>query len=271
MKSFNVFGVVRVLAFAGLGLLTSYASAEALQTKQLKEVPGKVLYAGNSFFYYNNSMHGHIREMVIEGMRGHKYNGVSVTISGSGLDWHDMASYFRPDGIGRYSFTAKNEVVFNPPTGKVFDVAVMMDCSQCPIHDQLKVTFAEYAKKHVETVRKNNAEPVFFMSWAYQDKPEMTQQLADAYTKMANTHKAMVIPAGLAFAKSIALKPEINLYASDKRHPSLAGTYLAGLVTYGALFKVSPVGLKYNAGLPPEVAQHLQNVAQDTLKTYLGR
>ncbi len=82
MKSFNVFGVVRVLAFAGLGLLTSYVSAEALQTKQLKEVPGKVLYAGNSFFYYNNSMHGHIREMVIEGMKGHKYNGVSVTISG---------------------------------------------------------------------------------------------------------------------------------------------------------------------------------------------
>jgi hypothetical protein len=81
----------------------------------------------------------------------------------------------------------------------------------------------------------------------------------------------MVIPAGLAFAKSIALKPEINLYASNKRHPSLAGTYLAGLVTYGALFKVSPVGLKYSAGLPADVAAHLQNVAQDTLKTYLGR
>ena len=50
MKSFNVFGVVRAIVFAGLGLLTSYASAETLQTKQLKEVPGKVLYAGNSFF-----------------------------------------------------------------------------------------------------------------------------------------------------------------------------------------------------------------------------
>ena len=268
MKSFSVIKAVVALAF---GLLASVGFAENLQTKQLKEVPGKVIYIGNSFFYYNNSMHGHIREMVLEGMKGHKYNGVSVTISGSGLDWHDVASYFRPDGIGRYSFTAKNEVVFNPPTGKVFDVAVMMDCSQCPIHDQLKVTFAEYAKKHVETVRKNQAEPVFFMSWAYQDKPEMTQQLADAYTKMGNTHKAMVIPAGLAFARSIAQRPDINLYAPDKRHPSLAGTYLAGLVTYGALFKVSPVGLKYSAGLPSDVAEHLQKVAQDTLKSYMGR
>ena len=268
MKSFSVIKAVVALAF---GLLASVGFAENLQTKQLKEVPGKVIYIGNSFFYYNNSMHGHIREMVLEGMKGHKYNGVSVTISGSGLDWHDVASYFRPDGIGRYSFTAKNEVVFNPPTGKVFDVAVMMDCSQCPIHDQLKVTFAEYAKKHVETVRRNQAEPVFFMSWAYQDKPEMTQQLADAYTKMGNTHKAMVIPAGLAFARSISQRPDINLYAPDKRHPSLAGTYLAGLVTYGALFKVSPVGLKYSAGLPSDVAEHLQKVAQDTLKSYMGR
>jgi hypothetical protein len=111
MKSFNIFRLVRALAFTSLGLASAFASAETLQTKQLKEVPGKVLYAGNSFFYYNNSMHGHIREMALEGMKGHKYNGVSVTISGSGLDWHDMASYFRPDGIGRYSFNAKNEVI----------------------------------------------------------------------------------------------------------------------------------------------------------------
>ncbi len=263
--------LLKTIAALGLGLIVSFASAEKLQTKQLPEVPGKVIYIGNSFFYYNNSMHGHIREMVLEGMKGQKYNGVSVTISGSGLDWHDVASYFRPDGIGRYSFTAKNEVIFNPPSGKVFDVAVMMDCSQCPIHDQLKITFAEYAKKHVDTVRKNKAEPVFFMSWAYQDKPEMTQQLADAYTKMGNTHKAMVIPAGLAFAESIAQRPDINLYAVDKRHPSLAGTYLAGLVTYGALFKVSPVGLKYSAGLPADVVDHLQKVAQKTLSSYMGR
>ncbi|MDN3918957.1 hypothetical protein [Roseateles violae] len=36
-----------------------------------------------------------------------------------------------------------------------------------------------------------------------------------------------MIPVGLAFARSLAQKPELILHAPDKRHPSLAGTYLA--------------------------------------------
>jgi hypothetical protein len=77
-----------------------------------------------------------------------------------------------------------------------------------------------------------------------------------------------VIPVGLAFAKSIALKPDLELYAPDKRHPSAAGTYLSAATTYAALFNRSPVGLKYSAGLNPEVALFLQQVAYDTVKEY---
>jgi hypothetical protein len=232
--------------------------------------PASVIYIGNSFFYYNNSLHGHVGNMVSEGLKGHKYRGSSVTISGSGFDWHDVDSYFRPNGIGKYSFVENNRVVFNPPEGKLFEVAVMMDCSQCPIHPTLKAVFAEYARKHSDTVRKHGAVPVFFMSWAYQDAPEMTQGLADAYTVAGNANQALVIPAGLAFARSIALRPELNLYVADKRHPSLEGTYLAAATTYATLFNKSPVGLNYNAGLQPEVAAHLQQVAWDTVQRYFG-
>lgn len=247
------------------------AQVQASVKEAMTPAPASVIYIGNSFFYYNNSMHGQVGNMVSEGMKGHKYRGSSVTISGSGLDWHDVDAYFRPDGIGKYSFVENNRVVFNPPAGKLFDVAVMMDCSQCPIHPTLKAIFTAYAKKHSETVRKHGATPVFFMSWAYQDAPEMTQSLADAYTVAGNANQALVIPAGLAFARSIALRPEINLYVADKRHPSPAGTYLAAATTYAALFNQSPVGLQYNAGLKPEVATHLQQVAWSTVKAYLGR
>lgn len=99
----------------------------------------------------------------------------------------------------------------------------------------------------------------------------MTEQLAEAYTKAGNDNKALVIPAGLAFANSIRLKPDLNLYVADKRHPSLAGTYLATAVTYNTLFGKPATGMKYDAGLGAETAAHLQKVADDTVKSYLGR
>jgi len=232
------------------------------------EAPTSAIFIGNSFFYYNNSLHGHVRLLTTSLEPTRKFGGVSVTISGSGFDWHDVNSYFRPEAIGGYSFDPNNNVVFNTPGQKLFDIAIMMDCSQCPVHPKLQTVFRDYAKKHSDTVRKHGARPVFFMSWAYADKPEMTEQLAEAYTKAANDNGAFVIPAGLAFARSIAKRPDIDLYAPDKRHPSIAGTYLSAATVYASLFKASPVGAKYAAGLDPVIAQHLQVVAWDTVQDY---
>jgi hypothetical protein len=252
--------------------LSANAHAEPLRPKVLSlgaEAPASVLYIGNSFFYYNNSLHTQVGQLARAADAKQPLRSVSATLSGSGLDWHDVESYFRPGGIGRYTFDANNRVVFNTPGARLFDVAVMMDCSQCPIHPQLKPIFHEYAKKHSDTVRKHGAKPVFFMSWAYADSPEMTAQLAEAYTQAGNQNDALVIPAGLAFARSLAARPEIGLYAPDKRHPSPAGSYLASCTVYATLFGRSPVGLKYTAGLDEAIARHLQATAWDTVQDYL--
>jgi len=112
---------------------------------------------------------------------------------------------------------------------------------------------------------------VFFMSWADADKPEMIAKLADAYTEAGNTNGALVIPAGLAFAKALEWRPKLTPYAADKRHPNLAGTYLAVCTVYASLFKKSPVGLKYTAGLDEPTTKLLQSVAWETVQNYFGR
>jgi hypothetical protein len=244
---------------------SAYEAPKVTQTNPL--APKSAIFIGNSFFYYNNSMHGHVRNIISAADKKQPFRGTSVTISGSGLDWHNVEAYFQPNGIGRYSFVADNKVQFNK-LDKLFDLAIMMDCSQCPTHPDLKQVFVEYAKKHSDTVRKHGAEPIFFMSWAYADAPEMTEQLADAYVKTGNANNAMVIPAGLAFAKSIAIRPDLNLYVPDKRHPSLMGTYLAANVVYASLFKKSPIGNGYTAELEPAVAKYLQTVAWETVKEF---
>jgi hypothetical protein len=260
---------------AMLSLLVACTCAVSAQTLPARTTLGgdaanSFLWVGNSFFYYNNSMHNHVGSLARAADPKSGYRGVSVTISGSGLDWHDVESYFRPDGIGRYSFVGDNEIVFNKP-GRQFDAVIMMDCSQCPIHPQLKSVFHEYAKKDSAIIVRNGARPVLFMSWAYKDKPEMTAQLAEQYTLAGNANDALVIPAGLAFARAIANRPDLELYQPDKRHPTVAGTYLAACTTYAAISGKSPVGNSYTAGLDPPLAAFLQATAWDTVKAYYGK
>jgi len=231
------------------------------------EAPASAIFIGNSFFYYNNSLHNHFILLLRSADANTKFRATSATISGSGADWHDVESYFRPNAIGTYSFDANNNVVFNK-LDRLFDLAIMMDCSQCPVHPQLKSVFFEYSKKHSATVREHGATPVYFMSWAYADKPEMTAQLAEAYTVAGNENKALVIPAGLAFARAVSKQPELNLYAPDKRHPSLAGTYLASCVVFAALTGHSPVGNSYLAAIDAPTAKFLQTVAWETVQEY---
>ncbi|MDH5264568.1 MAG: hypothetical protein OEX21_07455 [Betaproteobacteria bacterium] len=255
--------------------LALFPAAAGAQTKPSRtevggEPPQSLMWVGNSFFYYNNSMHNHYGRIAREVDGSKRYRSVSVTISGSGIDWHDLDTYLRPGLIGKYSFAAGNEVVFNKP-GRQFDAVMMMDCSQCPIHPQLKGAFTDFARKNSEIVKNYGARPVFFMSWAYKDKPEMTATLAEAYTVAGNANDALVVPAGLAFAKAIAKRPSLELYEPDKRHPSLVGTYLAACTTYAALWKKSPVDIKYTAGLDPELAAFLRTVAWETVNEYYGK
>jgi hypothetical protein len=264
--------VLAAAGWMGIGPTAALAQTKPVVTSLGPDFPKSEIFIGNSFFYYNNGMPGHLSQLEKAADPDHKqdYRATMVTIGGSGFDWHDVESYFRPNAVGSYSFDDHNNVVFNK-LDKLFDVAVMMDCSQCPIHPRLKSVFTEFAKKDSDIVRAHGARPVFFMSWAYADKPEMTAQLAEAYTIAGNANNALVIPAGLAFARAISKQPELNLYVADKRHPTLAGTYLAACTVFAALTGRSPVGNTYLAGIDEPTARFLQTVAWETVQEYYAK
>lgn len=268
-----VFSLARTVLTAIL-MVYLVASAQAQVKPQRKDLGDPAarsfLWVGNSFFYYNNSMHNQVGAFFRAADSTRAIRSTSVTISGSGIEWHDMTSLLRPDGVGRYSFVGDNEIRFNPP-GKQYDAVIMMDCSQCPVHPQLKPIFHDYAKRHVKVVLENKMRPVFFMSWAYKDKPEMTAQLADEYTKAGNDNDALVIPAGLAFARAIKERPSVELYVADKRHPSMLGTYLAAATVYATLSGKSPEPLTHTAGIEPELARFLRRTAWEAVQGYFGK
>ena len=131
--------------------------------------------------------------------------------------------------------------------------------------------FTEYAKKDSDIVRAHGARPMFFMSWAYADKPEMTAQLAEAYTVAGNANNALVIPAGLAFARAHRQAAGTQSLCRRQAPSELAGTYLAACTVFAALTGRSPVGNSYLAGIDEPTAQFLQTVAWETVQEYYGK
>jgi hypothetical protein len=105
--------LLAVLAIAGVtgcGTTTPPAAKPALQVStEIKSL----LWVGNSFFYYNNSMHGHVGRLLTDsGAKGMRAS--SLTISGSGINWHDVDAYF--NGHGSYSSSATTRCASTPST-----------------------------------------------------------------------------------------------------------------------------------------------------------
>jgi PKD repeat protein len=65
-------------------------------------------------------------------------------------------------------------------------------------------------------------------------------------------------------------QPALNLYNADGSHPSPTGTYLAACTFYATLYRTSPVGASYTAGLDPTTAATLQAIAASTVLDSLG-
>ena len=118
--------MLRTLSFVlALALSSPLLAQTAPKTKSLgAESPKTALYVGNSFFYFNDSMHSIVGRLLAAADPQGRYRATSITISGSGLNWHDMEAYFQPGRLASYSFTADNKVVFNK-FDKPFDVVIM--------------------------------------------------------------------------------------------------------------------------------------------------
>ena len=219
-----------------------------------------IMLIGNSFFYYNNSLHNHLGDLYDADPDLDTPRRRSITINGSSLSWHDVESYLSNEEIGSFRIDSDTNT-YEPYDKQDIDVVIMMDCSLCPINDERKESFYKYVKKHSEVIRSKGAEPIIFMSWPYKNRPEMQADLEKAFFKASNENNLRMVPAGKAFLFVNENFPSINLYTKDLRHPSKEGTYLAALMVFATLSNKSPVGNPYKMDIDPEVAKILQEVA----------
>ena len=261
-----------LFAFACMSLLWIQEAAFAdtsTDTGAPSAAPQKVLFVGNSFTYYNSSLHNHVGNFLRAG--GTRKPGATrlraLTLSGARLHEHAgaIAGLVKPDE---------------------WDRVVMHGHSTAMMSEENTGLFNSAAKKFARIIRDNGAEPVLLMTWPYKGRPEMTSNLRKGYGRAGELIDAQVLPVGLAFDRVNRAHPDIELYSPDisaftgtgdevrisyqaaVKHPSEAGTYLAAAVVVAALFGESPLDSRYRAGLDAETAAILQQVAAETVERY---
>ena len=130
--------------------------------------------------------------------------------------------------------------------------------------------FKEYARRFVDDVRASGARPVLLMAWAYPRLGWISQkEIADAHREMGRTLNVDVAPAGLAWLRALEQRPTLALYADDREHPSVAGTYLTTAVVYATVFKASPEPLEYRPrALTADDARYLRRIAWESVQSW---
>lgn len=239
-----------------------------------------VFFLGNSYIYYN-SLPDQLEALAASLPEGPEVRARSHLHGGFSLRRH-LADGHLPDAMNDQA-----------PAGG-FDYAVLQEQSRLGTAYADDETgeigspeaFFDAGARVIEMFEAAGAEPILYMTWAKEAWPDQTEALATAYETLGARRDATVAPAGRAWARVRAERPDLALFHPDGSHPSSTGTYLVACVLYATMTGRSPVGAAATLmGLPmatpgvvtseveevlvdldPETAAYLQRVAWSVVR-----
>lgn len=207
--------------------------------------PMKVLFVGNSLTYWDGGLAALLKKLRRSADSSAGFDAEQVVQGGASLEvmWNDTDARERIAEGG-------------------YDVVVLQE----DLPETTIESFHSYARRFDEAIRASGATPLFYMAWEYQRLSWISlDEIAEAHWTIAAELGAPVAPVGLARRRAFGERPELDLYADDREHPSIAGSYLSALTIYASLFGVSPEGLSYrpsrSGGVSVEDAAFLQRIA----------
>jgi hypothetical protein len=230
------------------------------------ENPTHILFVGNSYLYYGDSVHNHVRRIAIAaGIHdSSKMSYKSATIGGAAIFDHNIDHLLNPENLR---------------VDKPFEVVILQGGSAAPLSEKRRMRFMQTTKDFAAKIKLAGGETVLYMTHSYVEpharyRPGMIKDIASLYVAAGNKIDALVIPVGLAFEEAYRLRPNLQLHKSfDGSHPNLAGTYLASATVFASIYGISPVGNSYDyyGAIDPQTMLFFQTVAQNTVKKFYGR
>jgi hypothetical protein len=223
----------------------------------------RILFIGNSYVA-SNDLPGVLDSLCVSGGKSIQTGSVSP---------------------GGFTFLqhSTNAATINAINSQTWDYVILQEQSQRPSFSpgQVSTDVYPYAALLDSMIRASDtcAKTVFYMTWGrkFGDAGNcpvyppictyagMQQRLRDSYLQMAQTHQAIVAPAGSAWQEAMLQDTALELYISDQSHPNFAGTYLTASVMYATLFREDPTLLNWNGSLSSTEASFLRSVAKSVV------
>ena len=258
-----------LLLVAALGVLIGHGACALEQRPKVRQLdnpaPQRVLFVGNSYMYYNDSLHNHVRRIAEEiGPHGKdEYRFKSATIGGARLSHHPVESLLEPGRLG---------------IDEPFELVILQGGSAEVLTEESRAQFRATAIELDEKIRATGAEVALYMTHAYVEpdqryEPGQIDKIRKTYVPVGNELSALVIPVGEAFERAYEQRPEIVLHETfDGTHPSMLGTYLAACVVYQSLYGQSVVGIDYDyfGEVDEASAEFLRRIADETVREFYG-
>jgi hypothetical protein len=197
----------------------------------------------------------------------HRHSFTEIN-GGIAAQLHGLAPSAQTDGVLVGGATLQDHLNAGMATQKVlaggWTYVVLQEQSQTAVAGES--LFDQSVRIFARDIGLAGAKPVLLMTWERPDSVQYgvtTENLASSYQRAGDEVGALVAPAGLAFARALERRPDLQLNQDDG-HPTLAGTYLAACVLYGTLYRRSPVGNPFG-DLPDDQKAFLQQVAAESL------
>lgn len=106
-----------------------------------------------------------------------------------------------------------------------------------------RVNLREWTKKFDTKIRAAGARTAMYAVWPLETRQFDFDRVNESYTLAATDVNGMLFPVGEAWRAAWRRDPNLQLYAADGLHPSVRGSYVAGLVIASMLLDRSPVGM----------------------------
>lgn len=212
---------------------------QAVRTVSFKLNTTKILFVGNSKTYVND-VPGKFEKLAEVG--GKRVSVTSATKGNKTLEY--LASKY------------KNTI------NKSYDIVIIQEHTN-PYKGDYNA-FLAGAKSISSMVKSKNSNVKLFVrqTWVLKDSKSSVKN--KAYKNAKNVAKE--IGASLIYDGKAIYKLDANKAFTDDKHQTNEGAYLTACCVYNALFKESPVGLNYKAGLSASTAKNLQKIANEVYK-----